>query len=310
MSRKGNCWDNAPMERFFRSIKHEWIPKNAYQCFELAQTDIAALAAGASYGIGQALPDPSTLSAYVAKTVAHTVVGGLRSELSGGRFRDGALGALAAQLATPAISQVPGEGDLGKAFRTIIAAAVGGAVSESMGGDFGAGAISAAYTWLFNHESEKSTKPDFDNMTNEELADWILENADSLGIDVAEGVTVEVVDKYMTYVEGKGYTGYVECEQADCNGIGAPLDGEYNEQSKVIVLYKSAFDSGSKSLFLPGRRLISIRNVSRQQAAVLAFGHEAAHSMGVDLTRGAAALHPHAESKGYEAYKKFKNIHE
>ena len=114
---------------------------------------IAALAAGASYGIGQALPDPSTLSAYVAKTVAHTVVGGLRSELSGGRFCDGALGALAAQLATPAISQVPGEGDLGKAFRTIIAAAVGGAVSESMGGDFGAGALSAAYTWLFNHES-------------------------------------------------------------------------------------------------------------------------------------------------------------
>lgn len=23
MSRKGNCWDNSPMERFFRSLKHE-----------------------------------------------------------------------------------------------------------------------------------------------------------------------------------------------------------------------------------------------------------------------------------------------
>lgn len=23
MSRKGNCWDNAPTERFFRSLKHE-----------------------------------------------------------------------------------------------------------------------------------------------------------------------------------------------------------------------------------------------------------------------------------------------
>jgi transposase InsO family protein len=25
MSRKGNCWDNAPMERFFRSLKTEWL---------------------------------------------------------------------------------------------------------------------------------------------------------------------------------------------------------------------------------------------------------------------------------------------
>ena len=24
MSRRGNCWDNAPMERFFRSFKSEW----------------------------------------------------------------------------------------------------------------------------------------------------------------------------------------------------------------------------------------------------------------------------------------------
>ena len=25
MSRKGNCWDNAPTERFFRSLKHEYL---------------------------------------------------------------------------------------------------------------------------------------------------------------------------------------------------------------------------------------------------------------------------------------------
>ena len=27
MSRRGNCWDNAPMERCFRSFKTEWMPK-------------------------------------------------------------------------------------------------------------------------------------------------------------------------------------------------------------------------------------------------------------------------------------------
>ena len=30
MSRRGNCWDNAPMERFFRSLKTEWIPVIGY----------------------------------------------------------------------------------------------------------------------------------------------------------------------------------------------------------------------------------------------------------------------------------------
>ncbi len=30
MSRKGNCWDNAPMESFFKSIKSEWIYHHEY----------------------------------------------------------------------------------------------------------------------------------------------------------------------------------------------------------------------------------------------------------------------------------------
>ena len=34
MSRKGNCWDNAVAESFFKSIKHEWLYRfkfNSYQ---------------------------------------------------------------------------------------------------------------------------------------------------------------------------------------------------------------------------------------------------------------------------------------
>ena len=30
MSRCGNCWDNSPMERFFRSLKNEWVPVTGY----------------------------------------------------------------------------------------------------------------------------------------------------------------------------------------------------------------------------------------------------------------------------------------
>ena len=40
MSRKGNCWDNAPVERFFSSLKREWIGDQLYMTREHAVNDI------------------------------------------------------------------------------------------------------------------------------------------------------------------------------------------------------------------------------------------------------------------------------
>ncbi len=40
MSRRGNCWDNAPMERFFRSLKSEWVPAMGYDSFTQAKHEI------------------------------------------------------------------------------------------------------------------------------------------------------------------------------------------------------------------------------------------------------------------------------
>lgn len=40
MSRRGNCWDNAPMERLFRSLKSEWIPSDGYRTKMEAARDI------------------------------------------------------------------------------------------------------------------------------------------------------------------------------------------------------------------------------------------------------------------------------
>lgn len=42
MSRRGCCWDNAPMERLFRSLKTEWIPKLGYTSFEAAKRDVGS----------------------------------------------------------------------------------------------------------------------------------------------------------------------------------------------------------------------------------------------------------------------------
>lgn len=40
MSRRGNCLDNSPMERVFRSLKSEWLPKDGYDDFSHAVRNI------------------------------------------------------------------------------------------------------------------------------------------------------------------------------------------------------------------------------------------------------------------------------
>jgi len=46
MSRRGNCWDNAPMERFFRSLKTEWVPTRGYKIFADAERHIVSYLTG------------------------------------------------------------------------------------------------------------------------------------------------------------------------------------------------------------------------------------------------------------------------
>ena len=40
MSRKGNCWDNAPVERFFSSLKREWTGDRLYLTRQAAIADV------------------------------------------------------------------------------------------------------------------------------------------------------------------------------------------------------------------------------------------------------------------------------
>lgn len=40
MSRCGNCWDNAPCESFFRTLKTEWIEQKIYENLEVVKSDI------------------------------------------------------------------------------------------------------------------------------------------------------------------------------------------------------------------------------------------------------------------------------
>lgn len=43
LSRRENCWDNAPTERFFRSLKTEWMPEIGYPCFTSAKQSVTSI---------------------------------------------------------------------------------------------------------------------------------------------------------------------------------------------------------------------------------------------------------------------------
>lgn len=40
MSRRGNCWDNAVVERVFRTLKHEWMDTQPYRDHDHARADL------------------------------------------------------------------------------------------------------------------------------------------------------------------------------------------------------------------------------------------------------------------------------
>ncbi|SEP02352.1 integrase core domain-containing protein, partial [Pseudomonas sp. NFACC39-1] len=42
MSRRGQCWDNAPTERFFGTLKSEWVPIKGYTTVEEAKQDMTS----------------------------------------------------------------------------------------------------------------------------------------------------------------------------------------------------------------------------------------------------------------------------
>jgi putative transposase len=69
MSRRGNCWDNSPMELFFRSLKTEWVPTTGYRSFIEAEKSII------NYIIG-----------YYSKVRPHSYNGGLTPNESEKRY--------------------------------------------------------------------------------------------------------------------------------------------------------------------------------------------------------------------------------
>jgi hypothetical protein len=95
------------------------------------------------------------------QSAGHAVVGGGLSELTGGNFKDGFIGAGFAALLSPVGRGInrrlklgePGTGNSWQYLgRTATAATIGGTVTAISGGKFGNGAATAAFMHVVNHE--------------------------------------------------------------------------------------------------------------------------------------------------------------
>ena len=98
------------------------------------------------------------------RIAAHGIVGGISSELSGGKFGHG----FAAAGFTQAASEIGGEGLFiegaeslpDRASNAIKAAIIGGSASVLSGGKFGNGAITGAFSRLLNDDALQNVNPD------------------------------------------------------------------------------------------------------------------------------------------------------
>jgi putative transposase len=74
MSRRGNGWDNAPMKRFFRSLKTEWMPTISGRSFDEAKVAVSRYITG-----------------YYSLLRPHTFNGGLTPATAKAMFEDNLL---------------------------------------------------------------------------------------------------------------------------------------------------------------------------------------------------------------------------
>lgn len=129
-----------------------------------------AVSAGLSWGVGHGAtlgsakaglwsngvsPFSNSLSGTIFKHLAHGVSQGLVSELRGGQFKSGFVGAIAGSIGAGMSARVMGAlGANSTVFtRTMTAAVFGGLAAKATGGSFEDGAIAAAFTHLFNQEA-------------------------------------------------------------------------------------------------------------------------------------------------------------
>ena len=134
---------------------------------------VGALTAGAFHGVGTHFKGLGKLTSGLkaTKVLAHGVVGGISSVLSGGKFGHGFASAGFTQALGGAIDGIPT-----KTGQIIASAVVGGTVSEVTGGKFANGAITGAFSRAFNDAAHPRADDKEFSFTDGKSPDEFLED--------------------------------------------------------------------------------------------------------------------------------------
>ncbi|MCT2532888.1 FG-GAP-like repeat-containing protein [SAR92 clade bacterium H231] len=117
----------------------------AGEFFAGAEAANTAAVAKGTLKAGEVLENGLTAAQTVAKIATHAMIGGVMSELQGGKFGHGFLAAGFTQSLSGKINNIGGDNGFGKFSRVLAASVVGGTASKITGGKFANGAKATAF---------------------------------------------------------------------------------------------------------------------------------------------------------------------
>lgn len=174
------------------------------------------------------------LGDWVAKTIAHAVVGCAQSAIGGGACKDGAIGAGAGA----ALGFVPERAGFDGGGLAIARATIGGVASSVAGGSFASGAFSAAFGYLFNdaggalsdaarekwQAAEQRGIADF-RATHTRADGWVVQVHPQVSFEIREAngsrKWVPGIPEAGAYNRNTGVVDFLECKGGMCSSFRA-----------------------------------------------------------------------------------------
>ena len=152
--------------------------------------------------------------------------------------------------------------------------------------------------------------PNFSNMSKTERAAWVQANAGKLGLDFSnvDNINLGYMNDRVLKVLAGGAP--VVCD-GPCGS--SEILGDFNNGE--LRLFAGAFVGGSSVIyrgiqtsqgFVSGANGLTVNYTSMEQL-VHTFGHELAHSRGIDVG-GRSLIHPNAERAGLAAVGRFRGL--
>jgi hypothetical protein len=261
---------NLNLGGFAAKVLSHGIAGGAVQHMQGGKFGSGFAAAGVTQAFSGAVGKIDPTNPYIgsaARILTAAMIGGVASDLSGGKFAHGAV--------TAAFSQAFGE--------------VGRTAYQSTGPEIGL-----------------SVDPTPDAADEERLQTYYeaMAAANPSGIELGKGTKVIYVDSYAYFKDGTLTYCSANCDSAlERYGM---VSGKFDGAANRITLYRSAVEpqwiSGQSGHTIWAKPLTR----TGVESAIWTLGHEAAHSRGIDRNIGGRAFHRNAELAGEGALERYR----